>query len=70
MATDFEIPELTGTHTTSEGTWDPTVNAVSYQRAEVSLPSNSDDDLGAAARAVPERVDWAMNPESASHERK
>ncbi len=49
---DFEISDLTETRTITNEDWDPTVNEVSYRRAEVSLTSNAADDFGSAGRAV------------------
>ncbi len=61
LSSDFAILALAGTHTITDGTWDPNVNAVSYQRAQVSVTSDAGDDLGESARAISEQVGRATN---------
>ena len=67
---DFEISDLTETRTITNEDWDPTVNAVSYRRAEVSLTSNAADDFGSAGRAVSEPIDPTVKSGDPSHMRK
>ena len=65
--TDFKISELTETRTIANEDWDPTVNAVSYRKAEVSLTSNAADDLGSVGRAVSEQIDQTVKSGDPSH---
>ena len=59
--------EVTGDLTTTQSTWDPHVNAVSYQRAKyTSQTSQLDDVLGSSAGDVAERVDRATGPEGSA----